>query len=124
MAGLTYLDRRRVQGARPDRCIENAMHQSRLEARRCTELHLMERGGLIRDLQAHPQKRFRLDVNGVHVCDYLADFVYFDIERNREVVEDTKGFMTEVARLKLKLVAAVHGIEVEVVRRAKARGYR
>lgn len=109
---------------RPLRCKQSSLHQSTLEARRCTELHLMERGGLIRDLQAHPQKRFRLDVNGVHVCDYLADFVYFDIERNREVVEDTKGFMTEVARLKLKLVAAVHGIEVEVVRRAKARGWR
>lgn len=101
------------------------MHQSGLEARRCSELQLMERGGLIRDLKAHPQKRFSLDVNGVHVCDYLADFEYFDVERGETVVEDTKGFLHEVARLKLRLMAAVHGIDVELVRRARGtRGWR
>lgn len=100
------------------------MHQSQLEARRCTELHLMQQGGLIRDLQAHPQERFRLDVNGMHVCDYLADFVYFDNERSERVVEDTKGHMTDVARLKLKLMAAVHGVNVELVRASRGRGWR
>lgn len=110
--------------AKPSRCIQGVMHQSRLEQRRCDELTLMERAGVIRELKAHPQERYSLDVNGVHVCDYLADFVYFDVERNRQVVEDTKGYMTEVARLKLRLMAGCHGIDVEIVRRAKARGWR
>ena len=92
------------------------MHQSTAEARRCDELHLMETGGLIRDLRAHPQVRFRLDVNGQHICDYMADFVYFDNERNCEVVEDVKGFQTEISKFKLRLMEAVQGVNVELVR--------
>lgn len=108
----------------PTRCSEGIMHQSGLEARRCSELHLMQQGGLIAGLVAHPQKRYRLDVNGQHICDYLADFAYYDKERHTTVVEDCKGYMTEVARLKLKLMAAVHGIDVELVRESRGRGWR
>lgn len=93
------------------------MHQSTGEARRCDELHLMQKGGLIRDLEAHPQVRYDLTVNGVHVCNYLADFRYFDIERGETVVEDFKGYQTEVSKLKLKLMEACHGISVELVRK-------
>ena len=115
----------RVRGSRPLACREGVIHQSTLEARRCDELQLLQAGGLIRDLRAHPQVVYRLDVNGVHLCNYLADFVYFDNERGCEVVEDTKGHMTEVARLKLKLMAAVHGVDVELVWHAgKSRGWR
>ena len=119
------LPRRSKFNARPDRCKPaGIMHQSTLEARRCSELQLMEAGGLIRNLRAHPQVRFRLDVDGHHICDYLADFCYFDVDRNCEVVEDTKGHITEVARMKMKLMAAVHGVNVEIVRQAKGRGWR
>lgn len=100
------------------------MHQSTSEARRCDELSLMQQGGLIRDLQAHPQMRFRLDVGGHHICDYLADFVYFDNERGERVVEDVKGYQTEISKFKLKLMAAVHGVNVELVRASKVRGWR
>ncbi len=110
----------RIRGARPLRCSENVMHQSSLEARRCTELHLMQKGGLIRELQAHPQVRFRLSVGDHHICDYLADFVYWDNERGCKVVEDTKGMITEISRLKMKLMHAIHGVDVEVVRHVKA----
>ena len=109
---------------RPLRCKAGSMHQSTLEARRCDELHLMQTGGLIRDLRAHPQVRFRLDVGGHHIADYQADFCYFDTERNAEVVEDTKGMVTEVFRMKAKLMAAVHGVDVEIVRTHKGRGWR
>jgi hypothetical protein len=101
------------------------MHQSTLEARRCDELHLMQTGGLIKDLRAHPQVRFSLDVDGHHICDYHADFCYYDNERQAEVVEDTKGMITDVCRLKMKLMAACHGVDVELVRHAgKSRGWR
>jgi hypothetical protein len=111
--------------ASPLRCRQNVMHQSTLEARRCDELHLMQQGGLIKDLRAHPQARFSLDVDGHHIADYLADFVYFDNERNARVVEDTKGMVTEVFRLKAKLMVACHGVDVELVRHAgKSKGWR
>ncbi len=95
------------------------MHQSTLEAARCTELHLMQRGGLISELKAHPQPRFRLDVEGVHICDYMADFRYIDNETEQTVVEDTKGFKTEIYKLKERLMVAIHDIEVSVVTRVR-----
>ena len=112
----------RIRGARPNRCSEGIMHQSTLEARRCDELHLLQQGGLIRDLEAHPQHRYDLGVNGVHVGAYLADFVYFDLERGETMVEDTKGWLDERARLKFKLMEACKGITVQIVRHS--RGWR
>lgn len=121
---MSFLDRRRVRGAKPLRCQQGVLHQSMLEARRCNELHYMQMGGLIRDLEAHPQPSYTLAVNDVHICRYLADFRYYDNERQQTVVEDTKGWITEVAKLKLRLMAGVHGINVELVRKAKAGGWR
>lgn len=98
------------------------MHQSTLESRRCDELQLMQTAGLIRDLEQQP--RYALDVNGLHVCTYVSDFRYFDEERGCTVVEDAKGILTAECRIKLKLMAALHGINVELVRHArKTRGW-
>ena len=44
------------------------------EAARYGELKLEEKAVLITDLQVH--KLFRLDVNGIHICDYESDFTY------------------------------------------------
>lgn len=103
----------------PTRCSQGGMHQSRLESMRCTELHLLQKGGLIRDLEAHPQPRFDLEVNGTHVCHYLADFRYVDVESGQTVVEDTKGVATAEYRLKRRLMLACHGVEIQEVRRVR-----
>jgi hypothetical protein len=103
-------------GNKPNRCSEGIMHQSKLEARRCTELHVMQRGGLIHDLEAHPQPRFTLDVNGVHIANYFPDFSYVT-DAGETVIEDTKGFQTDVYRLKKRLVKALYGLDVREVRR-------
>ena len=78
---------------------------SRLEARRYTELALMERAGVIKDLRR--QVPFELippyvtHGRKVRPAEYIADFVY---EKDGEtVVEDTKGVKTEVYKLKKKL---------------------
>ena len=99
----------------PLRCAEGVMHQSKLESKRCNELHVMQRAGMISSLEAHPQKRFRLEVNGVHVCDYLSDFVYLD-SSGAQVIEDVKGRATEVYKLKARLMRAL-GWPIEEVRR-------
>lgn len=93
------------------------MHQSALESRRCTELHLMQKGGLISGLEAHPQPRFELDVNGVHIAAYLGDFRYFDKERGETIVEDAKGRRTREYEIKRRLMLAIHGIVISEVRR-------
>lgn len=81
---------------------------SRREERRYDELALLEMAGKIRDLAK--QVTFRLEVNGVLVCRYIADFVY--TEDGKNVVEDCKGFRTPEYKLKAKLFRAIHGYEI------------
>lgn len=46
---------------------------------------------------------------------YIADFVYYDKELKQEVVEDTKGFRTDVYRLKKRLLAEKYDIEIKEI---------
>ena len=113
--------------AAPSRCSQGVMHHSTIEAARCTELHLMQQGGLIRDLEAHPQPRVPLLAHdsrtgeGVEVCHYLPDFRYVDVETGETVTEDVKGFRTPEYALKAKLFAANYGTEIVEVRRVRGR---
>lgn len=67
----------------------------------------------INDLET--QVRFKIEVNGFHICDYIVDFTY-KIGGNL-ILEDTKGFITDVFRIKAKLIKAVHGIEIRIVKK-------
>lgn len=84
---------------------------SKKEARRYEDLLTLERAGKIAGLAR--QVPFACVVNGIHVCDYVADFTYVD--GARKVVEDVKSDATRklpVYRLKRKLVLACHGIQI------------
>jgi hypothetical protein len=84
---------------------------SKKEAARYAELKLLASAGAITDLRL--QVPIRCEVNGVLVCKYVADFQY--TRGGKEVVEDAKGFKTDVYKLKKKLVAACTGIEITEV---------
>jgi hypothetical protein len=94
---------------------------SRKEWSRYTELQLALKSGLIKRLEIHP--RFELVVNGIKVCNFVADFSYFEVfpsDSLNEViltVEDVKSrpTMTPVYRLKKKLLRALWGIEVKEI---------
>lgn len=89
---------------------------SKLEAERFVELRLLAKAGKIKNLQC--QVKFALDVEGVHITNYIADFTYHT-EHGAFVVEDTKGVITDVYRMKERLMAACHGIKVERVYRSQ-----
>lgn len=95
---------------RRTRCALGVTHHSMREANRCNELHLMQKAGLISDLEAHPQPSYSLVVNGHKVCKYVPDFRY--VENGALIVEDTKGVRTDAYRIKARLLRAVEGIEV------------
>ena len=87
---------------------------SKHEAERYLELRALVLAGQAQDLLVHP--RYRLEVNGQHVCDYVADFAY--CAGGRLVVEDVKSPATRklpAYRLKRKLMRALLGIEVQEV---------
>lgn len=81
------------------------------EARRYQDLVLMQKAGQIRELRR--QVPFEVTLNGVHICKWIADFVYHENTYEcPRVVEDCKGFKTDIYRLKKKLVEAKHGFKI------------
>lgn len=99
--------------------IDGIVFDSLAEGRRYRDLKLMERAGEIRGLVVHMP--YLLEVNGIPVAQYEADFTYSrreGLEWGPNVVEDVKGMRTGPAwslfRLKAKLFAAIYGFEIEV----------
>jgi hypothetical protein len=79
------------------------------EARRWQDLELMQRAGRISDLRR--QVPFPITVNGKLITVYNADFCY--LQDGNEVVEDAKGWRSEIYILKRKLVSAVYGFQIK-----------
>lgn len=87
---------RNKYGARKTPCSHGHVHASAREARRCNELHLLQRAGQITGLQQQPVFVFAIDGRPVkmdngHQAKLTADFTY--VESGRKVVEDSKGFI-------------------------------
>ncbi len=83
---------------------------SKREAKRAQDLQLLERAGKISNLKF--QVRFEIipAQDGERPAYYIADFVYD--ENDVRVVEDCKGYRTDVFRLKRKLMLWKWGIKV------------
>lgn len=98
--------------------VDGITFDSQKEAKRYKELSLLERAGIIQDLQM--QVKYELipaqRINGKVVeraCHYVADFVYQ--KDKQSVVEDTKGFKTKDYIIKRKLMLFIHGIKVNEI---------
>lgn len=81
---------------------------SKMEYDRFLTLRLLERAGEISDL--HRQVPYVLQVAGIHISTYVADFVYQ--KDGKTVVEDAKGFRTTEYRQKRRLMKEILGIEI------------
>lgn len=96
--------------------VDGVRFHSAGEAKRWGELRLLERGKHIRHLRR--QVPFKLLVNDILICTYVADFVYTDYTLKSEwevVVEDFKSPATRKLpeyRLKYKLMQAIYGITI------------
>ena len=89
---------------------------SRAEAIRFAELRLQERAGVISKL--HTQVSYPVVINSVPVTKYIADFVYF--KNGQRIIEDVKGnvnFLTDVFKLKQKLIGAIYGVKINLIQR-------
>jgi len=87
------------------------------EARRYEQLKVMAEAGQIDNLVL--QKKLPCTVNNIIICHYLADFAY-DVVDDRgyptmSVIEDVKGMVTDVYRIKKKLVEAIHRISIKEI---------
>jgi len=90
--------------------VDDIRFHSKKEANRYLELKLLVRAGEIRDLKL--QVKYSFDVNGVHICNYFADFTYIDCRYEKLVVEDSKGKRIQPYQIKKALMKACHGIDI------------
>lgn len=93
--------------SRKTSCLYGHLHDSKREAIRCNELHLMQRAGEIRSLQT--QVKFELlparkydNMPNERKVEYIADFVY--AQNGVTVIEDSKGHRTKDYIIKRKLL--------------------
>ena len=92
--------------------IDGIKLDSKKEADRYCELKLLERAGEISHLQLQPKfllvEGFRHEGKKYQDINYIADFQYIEKD-GTEVVEDTKGFKTDVYNIKKKLFLWKYG---------------
>lgn len=89
--------------------VDGITFSSKREANRWLELRSAQKNGHISKLRR--QVPFSLSVNRIHVCVYIADFVYE--KSGVEIVEDTKGVRTDSYVIKRNLMRAIYGIEIQ-----------
>lgn len=90
--------------------IDGIKFDSKLEAERYAQLKILERAGVIRDLELQPEYElipsFKKDGKTWRKSVYKADFRYILAEDDSYIIEDVKGstsVITDVFRLKQKL---------------------
>jgi hypothetical protein len=108
--------------------IDGIKFDSQKEGKRYLELKQKERLGLIFDLKLQVKfeliPKYTLNGKTIRAMNYIADFVYRETIKNEEgtrelkyktIVEDTKGYRTEVYKLKKKMFEYKYGIEIKEV---------
>lgn len=89
---------------------------SQREAKRYATLRLLQEAGVISDLKTQvryeliPTQRSESGELLERACNYIADFTY--CEKGNAIVEDCKGFKTEVYKIKKKLMLQRYGIRI------------
>lgn len=95
--------------------VDGITFDSKKEANRYQELKLLNRVGEIKDLRLQEPYVLIDKSNHGRAIKYIADFVYYDNSLQKEVVEDTKGYRTDVYKLKKRLMAERYGIDIKEV---------
>ena len=76
------------------------------ESRHYQDLVLMERAGLITNLELQPVFILQEKQAGMRAIKYVADFRWVDVATGKTHVKDSKGFQTAAFRIKAKLFKA------------------
>ena len=101
--------------------LDGIKFRSALEAKRYSQLKMLLSNGDIKNLELQPKYEIIItNLKGDEkkkIGHYHADFRYYDIVLGETVVEDVKGYMTEAAALRIKIVQVLYGIEIILVRK-------
>lgn len=80
---------------------------SKLECDRFKILEEQEIKGLIKNLELQPPfvllEKYRYDEQAIRAIKYIADFRYVKVDTGETVIEEVKGFKTDVYKIKHKI---------------------
>ena len=95
--------------------VDGMTFDSKKEYQRWLELKTLERAKVIKNLRRQVPFELLPRVPGrfPRPVKYIADFTYR--ENGEEVVEDVKGYRTDVYKLKKRLMWVVHGIDIREI---------
>ena len=95
--------------------IDGIEFMSSKEGKRYLQLKELQNKGEITDLKLQVPfiliPSFNLGKKRYREMKYIADFVY--IKDGQQIVEDTKGYRTEIYKIKKKLMAYIYQIEIK-----------
>ena len=98
--------------------LDGIKFHSRKESVRYSQLKLYEKGKLITNLRLQVAYELipKLVINGKteRAIKYVADFVYYDTVNKCEVVEDVKGMITDIFKIKYRLMKKIHNIDIKL----------
>lgn len=98
--------------------VDGIRFASKAEAERYCQLKVLEISQEITLLELQP--KYPINIGGKKICTYIGDFRYFT--KDGVVVEDVKGVLTPVYRLKKKLVEAMYpGVTITEIKITKRR---
>jgi hypothetical protein len=122
---------------------DDFVYDSRTEMLRGLDLQLLQRGGVIRNLERQVKfpLEYRCSCGGITVmagnrpAHYTADFVYEEKTMIKEpeggvtgpvwvrVVEDVKGYADETSKLRVRVFEAVTGQKVTIMKKIRGVGW-
>lgn len=92
--------------------VDGMKFDSKKEYNRYCQLRTLERAGIIKNLERQVEyiliDKFKTPDGTQRKTSYIADFKY--IENGEMIVEDVKGFKTDVYKLKKKMMFDKYGI--------------
>jgi hypothetical protein len=87
--------------------VDGITFDSKLEAKRWKELKVLQQANKItnlrRQVKFNLQPSYKKNGKTIKSINYIADFYYYDLKKRKYIVEDTKGFKTDVYKLKKKI---------------------
>lgn len=88
------------------KCELGHIHLSRGEARWCEQLELRRKSGEFKRFEV--EKNYRLEINGVLICNHKPDFTIYPTDDNNNFwIEEYKGFPTDLWKMKMKIFKAL-----------------
>lgn len=113
MTALVRSPKRNKFGAKPT-TLDGITFASKREAAFYAELKLREKAGEVASVELQPV--YALTINGSLIGTYKPDFRFWDAREGRTRVVDVKGVRTREFNRTVRLMRAIHKVEIEVVK--------